>query len=68
MQHFSKKYNKWLEVKEQHPKCKYLYKFGSNFYYHKNKDMLIHISFVDDYIKKTMKIRWEKTKNKKPLS
>jgi hypothetical protein len=62
MEHFSKKYNKWLLLGENHKHCKYLYKFGSNFYYHKNKDMMIHIDIVDDYIKNTMSIRWQKSK------
>jgi len=62
MEHFSKNYNKWIKLGESHKNCKYLYKFGSKYYYHKNKDKMIHIDIVDSYIKNIMKVRWEKSK------
>lgn len=48
---FSKKYQKWYRCLEsnRHDRSLTLYKFG-DYWYERNKDLLVHNSFVDDYI------------------
>jgi hypothetical protein len=57
MDHYSRKYEKWYRCIEanRHPRSLYLYRFG-DYYYRPDKDMLIHISFVEEYIDKCKKV------------
>lgn len=51
---WSKKYNKWIQIKDIHPKHPNLSKFGDKWWYDFKKDKLIHIDIVDEYIKNTI--------------
>ncbi len=59
MRHFSKKYNKWMELDDSktHPETKSLYQFGKDYYYDLKKDKYIHKDILDDYLNNTYRLR-----------
>jgi hypothetical protein len=51
---WSNKYEKWISLETGfHPLNDNLVKFGTNYWYNYKKDMLIHISIVDEYVGNT---------------
>ena len=54
MDKWSKKYNKWFRCDEPIKEHKNLFKFG-DYFYRPDKDILIHKSFLDDYIEQCNK-------------
>lgn len=54
MDKWSKKYNKWFRCDEPINEYDKLFKFGE-YYYRPDKDILIHKSFLGEYIEKCKK-------------
>lgn len=51
---WSNKYEKWISLQtEVHPLNDNLVRFGKNYWYNYKKDMLIHISIVNEYVGNT---------------
>jgi hypothetical protein len=51
---WSNKYEKWISLEtEVHPLNDNLVRFGKNYWYNYKKDMLIHISVINEYVGNT---------------